>query len=88
MGLEDMTPQRSPRRNGEEWVEQPHQVHMRYIKEHLRGRNISWNQFGGYINSPDYPLSGSRKQKLEQTAVALDKDPGFIDTVLKHMEGK
>lgn len=88
MGLENMEPRVTFSRSGKRYEELPHQVHMRFIKQHLRSRNISWNQFGGYLNKPDYPLSGSRNQKLEKTAMALDKDPAYLDAILKHMKGE
>lgn len=85
--LGDMEPL-NIRFNGKDHVELPHQMHMRYIKQHLQNRNMSWVQFGTYINSPEYPLSGTRKQKLAKTAMALDKDPGYLEGIVRHMEGK
>jgi hypothetical protein len=87
MGLEDMESRVTASRSGKQYEEQPHQVHMRFIKQHLSSRNMSWNQFGSYIKNPNYPLSGTRKQKIEKTALAIDKDPANLDSIIEHMKG-
>lgn len=88
MALDDMKPRSGRSQNGNRYTEQPHQVHMRFITGHLRPHNISWSHFSHFMKSDDYPIAGTRKQRIEGTAKAIDSDPGFVETVVNQMKNR
>jgi len=82
MELGDMKPRVGQSRSGKVYVEKPHQMHMRFIKEFLPEK-LSWTQFAGHLYSDASPVRGTRKQRLEKVATGLSEDPSFMDQIVK-----
>lgn len=84
MELSNMKPQVSQSHSGKVRVEQPHQMHMRFIKNFMP-ENLSWSQFAAHLYGDASPVTGSRKQRLEKTASYLSEDPSFMDEIVRGM---